>query len=442
MKKPLTKKYTKLDPITTKTLKEYIFDTVLEVRQSIKALLPEQFVIMYDGWTADGTSTHYVATYAMWTNSYGSVKRFLLSCAPLLNQADYSADSHVDYLAATLGLYGKTFSNVEAFSGDNCSTNKRVASLLNIPLIGCASHRLNLAAQLIFEQFSLEIDKVNKLMVDLRSLKNRAKLRMETHLQPEIRNQTRWSSTFSMLLKYQMIEKELDKCDFDASVLAKFPSALEKQTIFRLIKALKELESVSKTLQENDSRNDLYAVRTLFDELIVFFQVELDIDLTHKLGPDALIIQSKDFENAVVKVQSGREDFLTFAEATTISKFLKTPREEPDLQDNSDRPQVSLAERVRLGLQQEKRARMEPSDRYDYADNYPWLNIHVSYRSMKHLSPTSNLVERLFSAAGINMTDFRKNMAPRSLEAALLLTENKELWTPATIDVIIKKRGD
>ena len=60
---------------------------------------------------------------------------------------------------------------------------------------------------------------------------------------------------------------------------------------------------------------------------------------------------------------------------------------------------------------------------------------------MTHLSPTSNAVERVFSAAGINMTDFRKNMKPRSLEAVLFLKENKELWGPETIDLIIKKLG-
>ena len=39
------------------------------------------------------------------------------------------------------------------------------------------------------------------------------------------------------------------------------------------------------------------------------------------------------------------------------------------------------------------------------------------------------------------MTDFRKNMKPRSLEAVLFLKENKELWVPETIDLIIKKLG-
>ena len=117
--KPLTKRYTKLEPISTKTLKEYLFKVVEEATAALKKTLPEKFIIMYDGWTADGTGTHYVAVYAVWTDSStGSVKRFLLSCQPLLNQEDYSAQSHIEYLRKTLETYGKTFDSVDAFSGD------------------------------------------------------------------------------------------------------------------------------------------------------------------------------------------------------------------------------------------------------------------------------------------------------------------------------------
>ena len=97
-----------MEPISTKTLKEYLFKVVDEAKAALKNTLPEKLIIKYDGWTADGTGTHYVAVHAMWTDSStGSVKRFLLSCAPLLNAEDYSAQSHIEYLRQTLERYGK-----------------------------------------------------------------------------------------------------------------------------------------------------------------------------------------------------------------------------------------------------------------------------------------------------------------------------------------------
>ena len=80
-----------------------------------------------------------------------------------------------------------------------------------------------------------------------------------------------------------------------------------------------------------------------------------------------------------------------------------------------------------MGIQKEKKIKVNSTSRY---------------RSLKHLPSTSNLVERLFSSAGSNMTDYRKNMDPRSLEANLYLVENREFWGPATIDAIFKKNCD
>ena len=289
-------------------------------------------------------------------------------------------------------------------------------------------HRLNLAAQIVFEEFEVEIKKVNELMVELRTLKNRAKLRKHTNLQPEIKNQTRWSSTFMMLLKYERIEKYLEKCEFDNHVLSKIPTAVEKQRIITLIKALKEFESVAKTLQEDNPKIDLYLVRTLFDELTEYFMNELGIDLSVKIGWDASIVHDQVFENAVVKVQSGKENELTVREAAKLVKFLKPNAAEiHETPSDTSVPVLSLAERVKMGIQKEKKIKVNSTSRY---------------RSLKHLPSTSNLVERLFSSAGSNMTDYRKNMDPRSLEANLYLVENREFWGPATIDAIFKKNCD
>jgi len=48
-----------------------------------------------------------------------------------------------------------------------------------------------------------------------------------------------------------------------------------------------------------------------------------------------------------------------------------------------------------------------------------------AYRSTKHVLPTSNLVERLFSRAKRVMTDSRKCMHPKRLEEVLFLQYNR-----------------
>ena len=46
-----------------------------------------------------------------------------------------------------LTLYGKNNSNVMCLIGDNCSVNQSIARTMDVPLIGCASHKFNLAVR-------------------------------------------------------------------------------------------------------------------------------------------------------------------------------------------------------------------------------------------------------------------------------------------------------
>ena len=64
-----------------------------------------------------------------------------------------------------------------------------------VPLVGCTSHRLNLGVRLFYEApnstyYALK-NKMNVLMVELGTLKNRYKLAARTKLNPVKRNDTR-----------------------------------------------------------------------------------------------------------------------------------------------------------------------------------------------------------------------------------------------------------
>ncbi|KAG3088620.1 hypothetical protein PI125_g18292 [Phytophthora idaei] len=83
--------------------------------------------------------------------------------APLLNEPgdDHSAETHRVFLQEMLRRgYGKEIGKCAFIVGDNCSVNKRLAGLLHVPLIGRASHRLNLAMEELLEEFSQDLGSV------------------------------------------------------------------------------------------------------------------------------------------------------------------------------------------------------------------------------------------------------------------------------------------
>ena len=60
-------------------------------------------------------------------------------------------------------------------------------------------------------------------------------------------------------------------------------------------------------------------------------------------------------------------------------------------------------------------------------------------RSMDHISPTSNIVERLFSRCGIIMRPHRRLMDPSTLEMLIMLRFNKDLWGAREVDIVLKR---
>jgi hypothetical protein len=51
----------------------------------------------------------------------------------------------VQLFGSVLDVYNNTNAMVGFLVGDNCSTNRAIAEKMDIPLVGCASHRFNLA---------------------------------------------------------------------------------------------------------------------------------------------------------------------------------------------------------------------------------------------------------------------------------------------------------
>ncbi|OWZ16688.1 hypothetical protein PHMEG_0009474 [Phytophthora megakarya] len=93
--------------------------------------------------------------------------------------------------------------------GDNCNTNLSIARKMEIPLVGCASHRFNFAVNKFLAPHETLLSDVNELMVELHKENNFEELQKYTELLPVNRNVTRWSSTFTMVQRYIRIGPEI-----------------------------------------------------------------------------------------------------------------------------------------------------------------------------------------------------------------------------------------
>ncbi|GMF80819.1 unnamed protein product [Phytophthora fragariaefolia] len=90
-----------------------------------------------------------------------------------------NSEGHLRAIARFLPLSGKSMSGCTFLVGDNCAVKKRLTNLIGVPLVGCASHRLNLAVRDYLALFDSELEEVQQLMHKLRTLKQTAKLSSE-----------------------------------------------------------------------------------------------------------------------------------------------------------------------------------------------------------------------------------------------------------------------
>jgi hypothetical protein len=74
----------------------------------------------------------------------------LLSMRPLLAEeiVGMTATDHLRHISKVMSSYGRASEDILCFVGDNCAVNKKMAADLGVPLLGCASHKFNLAVRL------------------------------------------------------------------------------------------------------------------------------------------------------------------------------------------------------------------------------------------------------------------------------------------------------
>ena len=144
----------------------------------------------------------------------------------------------------TLFIFKRNITNVVSITGKDCSTNQILAVFLGVPLVGCASNRLNLAVNTLLEDdYSVILGKMNNVMKKLSALKRRGSLRLVTPLAPITRIVTRWSSTYMMMKRVLELNEFLNALDKDIALY--IPSAAEMIVIRYLTSNLAKLETLA-----------------------------------------------------------------------------------------------------------------------------------------------------------------------------------------------------
>ena len=133
------KKNVKLEAISKNTLQKCMHLLTKKVEQEIIKAMPEKIALIVDGWTSG--STHYLGVMASFCDMDQNVEVPLLAFSPLIDETSQSAAQQYVFLEMTLSQYGKSMEdNVVALIADNCETNKALADICNVPLVGCHSN--------------------------------------------------------------------------------------------------------------------------------------------------------------------------------------------------------------------------------------------------------------------------------------------------------------
>ena len=323
----------------------------------------------------------------------GLKKNVLLSIRQLDKTTNQNAQNHSD--TTILDEFGSCPRNIIYIVADNTRLNPAVSNILRVPFIGCASHRLACAVKIMLGPFKIMLDKINSIMVDLSASSNRmGALKRYSNLEPINRNETRWTSQFNQMDRFFKLMEIIKEHYVELEIPAQHLLTLaEEEDFFALFRKLKSINDV--TIKIQDVAITMIEVRDLLDMLELDFpglgrQIQVTSDLIH----------SRAFESGLQKLHGC--SYLTEVEKIALSDF-KKPAEiyiRSEVHQNEN-----YAEH---GLREAKRRRMETVPSLQYYDT-------------NYVSPTSNIVERLFSRAKFAWSNMRKSMTPAHLEMLIFL---------------------
>jgi hypothetical protein len=434
-----------LKPISGRTLRRHIVSLHSVVCDNIRKELPSKFALVFDGWS-EGPQ-HYIGVGASYTKIVDGAEtpvQTMLSMKPLLADGvvGMTALDHISHISKVLEKYGKTMRDVMCLAADNCSVNQAMARLLHIPLLGCASHKFNLAVRRWIDEqpelsevikkvsvtsyllllsppetnptfccsssLLLHMPQVQRLMKKVSSLKAASQLRLLTKYCPIIENKTRWSSTYQMIRRFLRIQNELSSV---VEILSFLPNHLEVDLLQRGFEEMKKFDSITVMLQREGM--SFVESRQIFDLFLEDFPT-----FKHYLADDAKIVEDKLFESSVMAIAKGLPLSDTQREAAIpLLKPVQNKRANEEESGDCSIDQeanLSYSQKLQRQLKRQKRSLLN-----DGPADYICLDI---------LPGTSVTCERLFSTAKFILSDTRKRTSPSLFEALLLLKVNSTHW--------------
>ena len=416
------------------------------MKNTLQQELPSRFSIVFDGWS-EGTQ-HYIDVAASYIKKVDDTKvsvQTMLSMRPLLavGVKGMQAVDHIDHLTRVLESYGKN--NVVCLVGDSCAVNQSMARIMKVSLLGCASHKFNLAvSRWIAEQGELTpiiakvsifvvlvaflfivscanvivfFPQVTKLMKKASTMKIACELRELTSYATVRENDTRWSSTYNMVTRFLKIQKELSEI---GGLLSLLPNHLQVNVLQRGHDHMKKFDSEIIMLQRDGMT--FVESRELFDLFLKDYPA-----FEHYILSEASVVENSAFESASKAIANGSQltDELCLSAIPLLkpltsdgaSVFDDKDVDFDDNDDNDGRGEDSYA----IQLERKRQRRADKGEE-------PGMYINLDM-----LPGTSVNCERLFSAAKFILSDTRKRTSTSLFEALLLLKMNSQHWNVLSV---------
>ena len=325
-------------------------------------------------------------------------------------------------MKAHLETHHRLPSDIIALVGDHAAVNGCISNKIKCPIIGCASHRFNLAVDCWLEKnprYMEIIELVWEVMKKARTLKVAAKLRDLECLAAVEYVKTRWSSKWAMLHRYIKIEDTIKSVgDLEDMAL----TGSKKRALMELAGHFGKFNSVTKALQTK--LVPLHVIRDVFDSIIEDYPA-----MKRHLQPNASCLNNPHFESGVVKILKQRAEEMTEEEIAECYHLRKDQIYR--IEDNSELEEIECTK--------DKASKPKSYFEICYKKKKKSEDSNSSYIDCTCISGTSNSCERLFSECKYVLQDHRRSLSPYMFECLMYLKKNSMHWDVKTVAAAMKK---
>lgn len=202
--------------------------------------LPGLSSLVFDGYSIGARYIFGVFACYPSNNSHG-FEKFLLSFSTFEDEKAYYAEQHIRYIQYVLTCYSMSWETVVAIIAERCAVKRCLGNRVDLPLIGCASHRFKLAVQDKLNEENGIAQEVHSAVKSVRYGLLADRLRIFIPFCPLSMNDTRWSSSFCMLQRYVKLRRFLNKLN-DTKLDIFLFSPAEECKVDNILDLIKEME--------------------------------------------------------------------------------------------------------------------------------------------------------------------------------------------------------